>query len=191
MTSKSDLREAFSRAMSTAEGRAGSLPLDEPRLTDARRAIKTEIALGFSKALADYLNTAVDPTGDGLLVPMLAPRLLPFGAALFAHSAVTNNDAIAGITDSAVRAAWASLNPLAFAPQTPPVPGGVKLSSIAVLTPMGPMTGLYKQGSKDGFLSYLSDAVHLSLTTSVCTVLHTVPAPSGQAPGPPLVLPLR
>lgn len=190
MTDKARLREAFSRAMTTAEGRSGSLD-SYPTVDEARSAIKTEIVLGFARALSDFLNTAVDPTGDRLLVPMLPVRLLPFGAALFGHSVVTNNEAIARVTDAACRAAWASLTPLAFTPSTPPVAGGVKLSSVAVLTPMGSMSGLYEQGSKDGFIAYLSDAVHLSVTTSVCTVLHTVPAPSGQVPGPPLILPLR
>ena len=153
--------------------------------------IRTELVLGFASALSAYLNTAVDPTGDGPLVPFVPARCLPFAAALFAHSAVTNNDAIAGITNAAGRAAWMSLSPVSFRLVTPPVPGGVKLASVAPLTPIASLSALYEQGTKDGFVEYLAGAVHTALTASVCAVTHTVPAPSGQAPGPPIILPVR
>lgn len=196
MLRSQDLSERLQRAFNEIYATAWTVPT--PPIHVVRGRLCDELGV----QLSEWSGGAQDPTSDAPVA------VLPQGrcAALFVP--VLSFEGRTGYLDpqeigrlqTGVQSAFTRLvQGWQFRLTTPPVPGGVKLTS-AVVTPgqMGDLDILFPlqpstQMSRTMrlFADDLATAIYQGMTTTVVTVTHTQPGPGGQVPGPPITAPLR
>ena len=192
MLSQSALETQLSSAFANAETSGRSFTSTEEARAGRAPVLETLI-VECAQAVADYLNTAQDPTLDGPLVPVTAPQCRGLVAPLFDFSTRQERsyEAMEATAHAAVNTAWLSLFPWVFglAIFVPPIIAEVT-AACPIPGTLPPFLELYRKDTQADFIGAYAGALHTAVTSTVCTITTLVASPSGPVPGPVITGPL-